>query len=83
MLAQHARQPFEAAIAAVYLHGMAGDVACYPSPHGIGKGEECLVATDLVDAMPAAFRRTRARAAEKWVRTGGQSNPFPWFTKQQ
>jgi ADP-dependent NAD(P)H-hydrate dehydratase / NAD(P)H-hydrate epimerase len=82
MLAQHPEQAFEAVIAAVFLHGMAGDVACYPSPTSAGKGEQSLVATDLIQAMPYAFRRTRARAEEKWVRVGGQGSRFPWFARQ-
>jgi hydroxyethylthiazole kinase-like uncharacterized protein yjeF len=67
MLAQHPDRAFEAVIAAVYLHGLAGDIASY----GVsGIGEQCLVATDLIQAMPYAFRRTRARAEERWVRFG-------------
>ncbi len=83
MLAQYPNRALEAVIAAVYLHGAAGDAACYPSPSGSGKGEQCLVATDLISAMPIAFRRVRARAAEKWARVGGQRSRFPWFVKQQ
>ena len=65
MLAQNPRRPFEAVLAAVYLHGLAGDVACETT------GEHSLVATDLVRALPEAFRRTRAQAAEKWVKIAG------------
>jgi hydroxyethylthiazole kinase-like uncharacterized protein yjeF len=36
--------------AAVYLHGMAGDIAA------AAKGEESLVATDLIGALPPAFK---------------------------
>ncbi len=39
--------------AAVYLHGRAGDLAAAE------KGEESLIATDLLDYLPAAFRQTR------------------------
>ena len=65
MLAQNARQPFEAVLAAVYLHGLAGDIACETV------GEHSLVATDLVRALPEAFRRTRLEAVEKWVKIAG------------
>ena len=37
--------------AAVYLHGLAGDVAAERA------GEEALVASDVIDALPEAFRR--------------------------
>ena len=43
--------PGEALTAAVYLHGLAGDVAA------ARVGEESLVARDLVAALPEAFRR--------------------------
>ena len=61
-LAQFPKRPFEAVIAAVYLHGLAGDVACE------GSGEQALVATDLIKALPKAIRRVRADAGEKWVK---------------
>lgn len=64
MLAQNPQRPFEAVLAAVYLHGLAGDVACE------SKGEHSLVATDLVRALPEAFRRIRAKAAAKWTILG-------------
>jgi ADP-dependent NAD(P)H-hydrate dehydratase / NAD(P)H-hydrate epimerase len=62
MLAQHPQRPFEAVLAAVYLHGLAGDVACE------SMGEHSLVATDLVKALPEAFRRTRKQAGESRVK---------------
>jgi NAD(P)H-hydrate epimerase len=65
MLAQNPRRPFEAVLVAVYLHGLAGDVACETT------GEHSLVATDLVRGLPEAFRRTRAEAVEKWVKIAG------------
>jgi NAD(P)H-hydrate repair Nnr-like enzyme with NAD(P)H-hydrate dehydratase domain len=43
----------EAVIAAVHLHGLAGDVARE------SVGEHSMVATDLVKALPEAFRRVR------------------------
>jgi NAD(P)H-hydrate epimerase len=65
MLAQNPQRAFEAVLAAVYLHGVAGDVACERV------GEQPLVATDLIEALPQAFRQVRANAAEKWVKLGG------------
>jgi NAD(P)H-hydrate epimerase len=67
LLAQHAERTFDAVLAAVYLHGLAGDIACY-ALGPIRSGEQCLVATDLIKAMPGAFRRARARS--KWVTVG-------------
>jgi NAD(P)H-hydrate epimerase len=52
----------QAVAAAVYLHGLAGDVACE------AKGEHCLIATDLLDALPEAFRRTRFASNQPLVR---------------
>ena len=71
MLAQNPRQAFEAVIAAVYLHGLAGDVACGPAAgRFLGTGEHSLVATDLIKSLPDAFRRVRADSGEKWVKIG-------------
>lgn len=53
MMAQHPSQILEAVTSAVYMHGRAGDVACETM------GEHSLVATDLIEALPEAFRRTR------------------------
>lgn len=64
MLAQNPKRAFLAVLAAVYLHGLAGDVA------EEAMGEHSLVATDLIRALPEAFRRIRAQAAEKWVKIG-------------
>lgn len=75
LLAQQPDRALQAVIAAVYLHGMAGDIACY-ALGPIRSGEQCLVATDLIRAMPGAFRQARARAAKKWVRIGGESSIF-------
>jgi hypothetical protein len=41
---------------------LAGDVACEST------GEQALVATDLINALPEAMRRVRADAGEKWVK---------------
>jgi len=51
-----------AVAAAVYLHGLAGDLAC------VRQGEHSLIATDLLETLPEAFRRTRAAAREPVVR---------------
>jgi len=64
MAAQHPKHAFQAVLTAVYMHGLAGDIACEST------GEQSLVATDLIAALPEAFRRIRAEAAEKWVKIG-------------
>ncbi|MGH9516826.1 MAG: NAD(P)H-hydrate dehydratase [Terriglobales bacterium] len=64
MLAQHPKSAFLAVLTAVYLHGLAGDVAEEST------GEQSVVATDLITALPEAFRRIREQAAEKWVKIG-------------
>jgi len=51
----------DATIAAVYLHGLAGDVARE------GQGVLSLTATDLLTALPEAIRRVQANAREKYV----------------
>ncbi len=51
-----------AVIAGVYLHGLAGDAACEQT------GEQSLIATDLLAALPEAFRRVRAEAEKPTVR---------------
>jgi len=53
-IAQNPEHISEAVVAAVHLHGLAGDVACE------SMGEHSLVATDLLKALPGAFRRVRA-----------------------
>jgi len=64
LIAQFPKRPFEAVLAAVYLHGLAGDVACE------SMGEQALVATDLIHALPKAIRQVRTEAAEKRVKIG-------------
>ncbi len=64
MLAQNPKREFEAVLAAVYLHGLAGDIARE------SLGEHSLVATDLVKTLPEAFSRVRSEAAAEWVRIG-------------
>jgi NAD(P)H-hydrate epimerase len=55
----------EAVIAAVHLHGLAGDVACE------SMGEYSLVATDLLKALPETFRRLRDSAISPLVEIRG------------
>jgi hydroxyethylthiazole kinase-like uncharacterized protein yjeF len=50
-----------AVLAAGHLHGLAGDIARE------SKGEHSLVATDLLDALPEAFRRAKKSAQSKSV----------------
>jgi len=54
-----------AVTAAVYIHGLAGDVA------RASVGEHSLVATDLVQALPESFRRIRADADKPYVEIHG------------
>ena len=61
-IAQFPQRWEEAVRAAVYLHGLAGDVVA-------GRGaEESLVATDLLRLLPTAFRILRHRAEAKLIR---------------
>jgi NAD(P)H-hydrate epimerase len=62
LIAQNPNRVLEAVIAAVHLHGLAGDVARE------SMGEHSLVATDLLKGLPEAFRRVREWAQEKLVR---------------
>jgi len=64
MLAQHPQAVTAAVVAAVHLHGLAGDVMRE------SRGEHSLVATDLLEGLPEAFRRTRQAAQERFVRWG-------------
>jgi len=61
MIAQNPDHALLAVLAAVHLHGLAGDVMRE------GVGEHAMVATDLVRGLPEAFRRTQATAREKFV----------------
>jgi NAD(P)H-hydrate epimerase len=65
LIAQNHDRIVEAVIAAVHLHGLAGDVARE------SMGEHSLIATDLVKALPEAFRRTRESAASAKVEIRG------------
>jgi hydroxyethylthiazole kinase-like uncharacterized protein yjeF len=61
VLAQHPDRALESAVAAVYMHGLSGDVARNLV------GEYTMVATDLLSMLPFAFQRLQQRAAEKWT----------------
>lgn len=61
MIAQNPKNAFVAVLAAVHLHGLAGDVMRERV------GEHSLVATDLLQGLPEAFRRTREASSEKLV----------------
>ncbi|MGA8274025.1 MAG: NAD(P)H-hydrate dehydratase, partial [Candidatus Sulfotelmatobacter sp.] len=65
MIAQHTKDTFTAVLAAVHLHGLAGDVMRE------SVGEHSLVATDLLKGLPQAFRRTQNAVEEKLVSWGG------------
>jgi NAD(P)H-hydrate epimerase len=59
LIAQHPQHPLEATALAVYLHGLAGDLACE------SVGENSLVATDLVRFLPQAFAEMRKQKPEE------------------
>jgi len=61
MIAQHPNDALLAVLAAVHLHGLAGDVMSETV------GEHSLVATDLVQGLPDAFDRAQRTAREKFV----------------
>ena len=65
IFAQMPNDAARATIAAVYLHGLAGDVATE------AMGEHSLVATDLLTALPEAFRRATRWSHESAVRIRG------------
>ena len=58
LIAQHPQRPLEATALAVYLHGLAGDLARE------SVGEHSLVATDLVRFLPEAFARMANHKSE-------------------
>ena len=59
MIAQHPRDAMKATCAAVYLHGLAGDLA------RSAMGEHSLIGTDLLEKLPSAFERTRQESASR------------------
>jgi len=62
LLAQFPQDPARAVCGAVYLHGLAGDLA------RDAVGEQCLIAGDLIAEFPQAFRRARDWATEPFAR---------------
>jgi NAD(P)H-hydrate epimerase len=65
MIAQHPHDALLAVLAAVHLHGLAGDVMRE------SVGEHSLVATDLLRGLPEAFWRAQKTTQEKFVRWDG------------
>jgi NAD(P)H-hydrate epimerase len=59
LIAQHPQHALAATALAVYLHGLAGDLAAE------SVGENSLVATDLVRFLPQAFAEMRDRGSEE------------------
>ncbi|MFI5118463.1 MAG: NAD(P)H-hydrate dehydratase, partial [Terriglobales bacterium] len=59
LIAQHPKHALEATALAVYLHGLAGDLA------SASVGENSLVATDLVRFLPQAFAETQNQKSEE------------------
>ncbi len=43
---------FDAAVLGVYIHGLTGDIAAE------SLGQTSLIATDIIDALPEAFKRS-------------------------
>ena len=62
MIAQNPQTIMLAVCAAVYLHGLAGDVMLDTV------GEHSMVATDLLRGIPGAFRDAKQSATENFVR---------------
>jgi NAD(P)H-hydrate epimerase len=70
IVAQMPNDVARATVAAVFLHGLAGDVAA-------GKmGEHSLVATDLLNALPQAYRHAVRDARQSAVVLGGASDEY-------
>lgn len=65
LIAQNPKHILEATIAAVHLHGLAGDIVRETM------GELSLVATDLLRALPQAFHRAHGAAAQAPVEISG------------
>jgi len=65
LMAQNPQNILEAVLAAVYLHGLAGDIAREIM------GEHSLTATDLLRTLPEAFRRARKAAESSAVEWTG------------
>lgn len=58
----------DATLLSVYLHGLAGDIAVKT------KCEECLLATDLFDTLPLAFKMLSGHRAHRELSNGGSEN---------
>jgi NAD(P)H-hydrate epimerase len=68
LIAQHPDQIVDAVRAGVYLHGLAADAALS------AQTEETMLTSDVIAALPFAFRLTRQRADEfTWIQRGEQS----------
>lgn len=65
LIAQNSKSILLSVVAAAHLHGLAGDVARETM------GEQGLVATDLLAALPEAFRRVREAAKSPTVLISG------------
>ena len=59
LIAQHPQHALEATALAVYLHGLAGDLAVE------SVGENSMVATDLLRFLPGAFAQARRQKSEE------------------
>ncbi len=67
LIAQHRHDIERAVIGAVYLHGLAGDIARERF------GEQAMIAGDLINAAAEAIRRVCSRAADPVVRINSES----------
>jgi NAD(P)H-hydrate epimerase len=66
LLGQHPDQPGKAVEAAVYLHGLAADIAVRSD--GIGGDQHTLLATDSLSFLPQAFRyRPQGKSGYCWL----------------
>jgi ADP-dependent NAD(P)H-hydrate dehydratase / NAD(P)H-hydrate epimerase len=65
MMAQNPNATRLAVLAAVHLHGLAGDAMLDSI------GEHCMVATDLLRGLPAAFRRAQLTSRARYVSWNG------------
>jgi hydroxyethylthiazole kinase-like uncharacterized protein yjeF len=61
LIAQNPTKILDAVLSSVHLHGLAGDVARERN------GEHSLIATDLLDALPEAFRRVTMTGLQETV----------------